>query len=60
MVPEHDKERIFIEGVNDAFQDVVHLLLLCQHRWVVGTYAMPDMVDAKKVADEEIPRVSMG
>jgi hypothetical protein len=34
-------------------------LQLGEHRWVVGTYAMPDVVDAEKVTDDEIPSVSV-
>ncbi len=60
MVTKDDKEGVLIKGVDDVLKDVVHLLLFREHRGVVRTDAVPNMVDAEEMADKEIPLRGVG
>jgi len=58
VVTKDNKECILIKGVDNVLKDVVHLLLFCEHRGVVRTIAVPNMVNAEEMAKKKSLRSS--
>mmetsp|Transcript_32225 Transcript_32225/g.90259 ORF Transcript_32225/g.90259 Transcript_32225/m.90259 type:complete len:338 (+) Transcript_32225:466-1479(+) len=56
VVPHHEEHRILLQDRREVPQKAIQLRQLLPRRLVTGSVAMPHVVQAEKVEDEDVPR----